>query len=276
MPAPHASEPTANNSNSTSGRSTGSLFDFLFALFSQSPPWVRTVVVLAVFTGAAFGVYRWLASGRTDSSKSDTQSNAQQPVAPAYPLAKGTQVNGPNNANNDPANVAATQRIADDAEHYKWHATHEQHEPDWNIISKLDQANLVEYKYYKDTDRCILLWRIEDGNGEPQWIHDPIFAKTAVGTQQERSAPGMLLATALASPQEFAPGPKSSPVQVGCANPHPGAFQWWWGAPVDQCWTPMYRKFGDQCTHHQMFNRCYNVWDPNIYWDFCTGAPQHY
>jgi len=264
MAAPHAPNYPKN-----SKKSIGSIFDFLLALFSQSQPWLRNVIVLGVFAAAAFGIYKWI-----------SQSKNSQPPSLQYSLDKGKQVAPPGNANSDPANVAATQRISEDEKHFKWHAVHEQHEPDWNVISQSDDEDFVKYKYYKETDRCVLLWRKENGQGDPQWIRDPIFYNKSA--EADKSTPknpshlsDILVATASANPREF-PDAHLQPIQAGCANPHPGAFNWWWGPPVDQCWSPMYRRFADGCTHHQMFNRCYNTWDPRIWWDYCTGAGQHY
>ncbi|MGA9040799.1 MAG: hypothetical protein WB421_09710 [Terriglobales bacterium] len=271
MSAPHSPTPIRKNND---GSSVSSVFDFLFALFGQSPQWLRTLIVLGVFTAAGLGIYRWI-SAQSAGAK-------QQPDGkPTYSLDKGRQIDPPGNANNEPNNVLATQRISDDDAHYKWHATHEKHEQDWNVIFKVDDDNLIEYKYYKDTDRCILLWRKENGEGTPQWIRDTDFSKksaTASRSDSKHDLTDLLVEPASASPQEFSSRSREhlQKVQVGCQNPHPGTFQWWWGPAADQCWSPMYRRFGDGCTHHQMFNRCYNTWDPNIWWDYCTNNPQHY
>ena len=276
MAAPHAPDPAHGNPDEPGKvRSTGSVFDFLLALFSESRPWVRAVVVLGVFGGAGFGVYRWI-------SPQPPVLKEQALPQPAYPFDKGKQVDVPGkSANNDPRNVAATQRISDEDEHFKWHATHEKHEPDWNLISMADDNNLLEYKYYKDTDRCILLLRKQNGDANAQWIRESVFggssARSTVSKYQSKLS-DLFVETASASPPEAPPGTEGhlQPVQAGCANPHPGAFSWWWGPPTDQCWSPYYRRFADGCTHHQMFNRCYNSWDANVYWDYCTGGMQHY
>jgi len=70
-----------------------------------------------------------------------------------------------------------THQISDDDGHLKWHAIHEKHELEWNIISQAASDNFVEYKYYKDTDRCVLLFRRENGEDTPaQGIRDPVNA----------------------------------------------------------------------------------------------------
>lgn len=63
------------------------------------------------------------------------------------------------------------------------------------------------------------------------------------------------------------------PVQVGCLNPHPWAFQGSWG-PANGCWVPFWRRWNDGCTHYQMYNTCSGQWDPAVHWTFCAG--QHH
>ena len=254
------------------------MFDFLLTLFRQSPRWVRVVIVLGIFTAVGFGIYKWIA-GQSTSPKTNEGKQA-------YPLDNGHQVAPPGSANTDPRNLEATQKLTEDDQHFKWHNLHEKHEPEWNIIYKLDEDNYVEYKYYKDTDRCVLLFRKENGEDTPpRWIRDPIYGgKSTTNNPPNVGASAytltdLLIPTVHASTPQFlheGSGTRLQSVQAGCVNPHPGVFQWWWGPPADQCWSPMYRRFGDGCTHHQMFNRCYNAWDANIIWDFCTGGAQHY
>ncbi len=275
MAAPRAFRPHPEDSDTSSKNPqkppTNSTFDFLLALFSQSPPWLRTVVVLVIFTAAGIGIYKWL-SGRPQSSTA--QASEQTP----YPMSHGQRTDPPGSANDVPGNIAATKHISDDDEHFKWHALHEQHEPEWNIISKVDDNNFVEYKYYRDTDRCILLLRKQNGDPSFQWAREVRFGENAKSERPTSHVTDLLVETASASPQEPLNHSETHllPVQVGCVNPHPGQFQWWWAPSSDPCWSPMYRKFADGCTHHQMFNRCYNTWDPNVVWDTCPGGPRHF
>jgi hypothetical protein len=68
--------------------------------------------------------------------------------------------------------------------------------------------------------------------------------------------------------------PTLHPVQ-GCGGrcwgpaQHPGQFRWWNGQQ-NGCMIQVWRQFGDGCTHYQMFNQCYQVWDPQIYWTCCV------
>jgi hypothetical protein len=85
--------------------------------------------------------------------------------------------------------------------------------------------------------------------------------------RQSQHAPELRL-TAL----EDGPPPLQQ-VQASCLNPHPWAFQSWWGKAVG-CWVPQYRRWNDGCTHYQMYNSCSGQWDPRINWTFC--AAQHH
>lgn len=63
--------------------------------------------------------------------------------------------------------------------------------------------------------------------------------------------------------------------QGQCRNPHPGAFQWRYGAQ-NGCWVQVWRQFQDGCIHYQWFNTCSNFWDlnpdgsPKIFWTYCV------
>jgi hypothetical protein len=63
------------------------------------------------------------------------------------------------------------------------------------------------------------------------------------------------------------------PVQGGCLNPHPWPFRSWWG-PASGCVAPLYRQWNDGCVHYQVYNACTGIWDPNVYWTFCSA--QHH
>lgn len=62
--------------------------------------------------------------------------------------------------------------------------------------------------------------------------------------------------------------------QGACLNPHPGAFNWWYGER-NGCWVQVWRRFADNCTHYQWFNSCGGFWDvnpdgsPRVFWTAC-------
>jgi hypothetical protein len=188
----------------------------------------------------------------------------------------------------------------------RWHNTHSgRDDPPWIYIEDGDRSeNFVKYKFYKRSDGCVNVVRSQQGIPTDQWIMNPLpphklhvdsvstrnsvaqtsaedfslrqrshaHAMSGLGSQlgiQDFLAPfrvriGILVAksiNALAAPVAAA---------GQCLNPHPGTFEWWWGPPVDACWSPMYRRFPDGCVHLQMYNRCANAWDQRIQWQVCV------
>lgn len=67
----------------------------------------------------------------------------------------------------------------------------------------------------------------------------------------------------------------NNPCQRGCLNPHPGNFQWWYGANKGE-WVEVWRRWPDGCSHYQMFHPKQNVWDtnrdgtPKVAWSCCV------
>lgn len=64
----------------------------------------------------------------------------------------------------------------------------------------------------------------------------------------------------------------------GCIPPerHPGNFQWWYGQQRQDGWVEVWRRYQDGCTHVQMFNPRFGVWDsnpngtPRVRWTCCV------
>jgi hypothetical protein len=54
-----------------------------------------------------------------------------------------------------------------------------------------------------------------------------------------------------------------------CLQFHPGQFRSWYGQK-NGCFVQFWRQWPDGCTHYQVFNTCYQQWDPNIYWTYCV------
>jgi len=144
----------------------------------------------------------------------------------------------------------------------------------------LDPQNYVHTKFYNKSDQCIEIVREEGGERMPsQWIKDRRYRRHDVHSTIAEKGPNPLprgsdpvLAFALTDILPFS-SPQMTPVQSYCVNPHPSPFRYWWGPPFDQCNSPMYRQFPDGCTHYQVYNRCANVWDPQIYWTYCHPPP---
>lgn len=61
----------------------------------------------------------------------------------------------------------------------------------------------------------------------------------------------------------------------GCINPHPGPFRSWYGAQRGE-WIEVWRQWPEGCTHVQMLNPRYGVWDsnsdgsPRVRWTCCV------
>jgi hypothetical protein len=191
---------------------------------------------------------------------------------------------------NNPQNVEADHKAAEDAEAYKWHFNHqsEDNPPEMAIGSDTDANNYIRYRFFEKTDRCVFVKRRADGIDLTQWVRDPKHHKhdydshgRAAAQSRDVSAPTfasaflldsfmpVLAASALPATAEAESGAPSG----NCVNPHKGEFKYWWGTPKDRCNSPMYRQFQDGCTHYQIYNRCANAWDARIFWTACHAAP---
>jgi hypothetical protein len=228
----------------------------------------------------------------------------QGPVGSAGSYGQGTPRNPPAGTGaSDPELDLAAMKRAQDAEHYEWHQKHPEDpqspekEPQWQVVSR-DSHNYVLMRFYGATDRCLVVRRmVQDRVMDLQWLKDPGFkdGRPLTSPVADLRRGGRRSLAALSGPMgaslaflappygslahDPAPSPALKPeaVQGLCANPHPGNFTWWWGPPADQCWSPMYRRFGDGCTHYQLYNRCANAWDGRIFWVACTpGARGHF
>lgn len=68
--------------------------------------------------------------------------------------------------------------------------------------------------------------------------------------------------------------PERASLNGRCLNPHPGKFTSSTGK-VQGCWTQLWRKWPDGCTHYQWFNACSSTWDVDssgrarVYWTAC-------
>jgi hypothetical protein len=295
MAAAPVPEPTNKNADS-------SVYDLFYRLIVKSPPWVRIVVVLLLAGGIALSLSGKIPDLFGKTKKADTPSAAAQVQNPIsiqiqngpYPTPAGSkQVDGPGNANYAPQNLDATHHFDEDAEHYKFHQEHPEDNPELTQIAKFDDKNDISYKFYGKTDKCVFVLRHENGVPISQFVKDPAFRDGVAQPPRLASVRGSsnsanasvraglfddLIPSAAAAQLEFPKGMDEShlrSVQAGCAvGQHPGPFNWWWGPPQDQCWSPMFRQWRDGCTHYQMFNRCANAWDGRIVWTACN--PNHY
>jgi hypothetical protein len=272
----------------------GSVFDAFATLVLSLPVVIRALVVLAVLVlGAAFVYYKY------------SPRSLNQPLPPIATAPVGAPYNngqpdlGHPGAVNNAQNVEANHKAQEDNAAYEWHTNHKADDDPLEIpiVPDADQNNFLRFQYYAKTDRCLLIHRREGGVDHSQWIRDPMYhshdvdQKMNVGMKAldiSSGAPGNRVAdfidrlfpaasaSAILDVPALSDVAKPEPIQTNfCVNPHQGTFRYWWGQPIDQCNSPMYRQFGDGCTHYQIYNRCANSWDGRIFWVTCNPPPHH-
>jgi hypothetical protein len=257
-----------------------SSFDLLYRLVSQSPSWVRVVVVLILSALTVLYGLHYLGIYPPTPRPAPPQS---------YSLEMGKQVDGPGNK----AMADPTEHLQQDDAHSRWHEEHPEDSPEMKKVFQIADDNYLGYKFYANSDRCVFVIRRENGVTTSRWLRDPISQSAAAGAghhaeagdHASQSADASVLARVFDGliPSAEAAAPLTSParagvllqsVQAGCVQgTHPGQFTWWWGPPENQCWTPMFRQWKDGCKHYQRFNKCSNAWDDTIHWVSCTAGP---
>ncbi|HXH66803.1 MAG TPA: hypothetical protein VNI81_06350 [Candidatus Limnocylindrales bacterium] len=213
-----------------------------------------------------------------------------------YPNGKGST--DPNHAgadNGNPQNVESNHKSAEDDAAYGFHFSGPEKLPEEQSIgTDLDADNYLHFRYFEATDKCLFVIRRQKGTNHPQWLRDPNNHKHDIDLKPsadlKQSSPslldspcallaqllGQVLPKAAYASSTFDPPAASDPPQANfCFNPHPGNFRYWWGPPIEQCNSPMYRQFDDGCTHYQVYNRCSNSWDGRINWATCHPPPYH-
>jgi hypothetical protein len=219
-------------------------------------------------------------------------SSAAEGLITTQPYSGGTKIPGPHDQNNLPQNREADDKSKEDSVAWTWHHADHSSEDGGNekAITASDQNgidadpdNYVHSRYYSKTDKCVEILRREGGELLPsQWIKDRRYHKHDIhpvsSSLDQPTHTEVAEALAFVQLDDLFPFQKlqMKPTQAQfCINPHPGNFRYWWGTPFDGCNSPMYRQFSDGCTHYQIYNRCANAWDPQIYWTFCH-PPAHY
>jgi hypothetical protein len=173
----------------------------------------------------------------------------------------------------------------------------------WTIFAKQSPNDYFGYKIFP-SDKCLLIARIEKGQGTSEWLPDPNRTVAALETLQDipltprhfvkpqsqtpnvqvseapfdgndgplRLRPAVFNSLTDEQPglAQLPPSIDKAPVQGTCLNPHPGPFSAVWGAYINQCQQPLYRRWNDGCAHVQMFDHCQNVWGP-VVWQYCAA-----
>jgi len=285
----------------------------VFATVRRLPTWGQVVIIcFALLVGGAIAYKKFTGSHGQPAPAPVQQStsivintgspaiqippdkpaqNAEQPVSAVrtnQSYIGGTQVSD-KAANDLPQNHLADNAAREDGLATIYHYQTAKEDPPEQIIF-VDGANKLTYKYF-GSDKCFEVFRSEGDTQTHQWLKHPLYHRHDLElpkSAETRDAPATKaprheakkswslsedLLIPAAEAQSLEDHPERQQVQGACQNPHPGAFKYWWGPPFDQCQSPMYRQFGDGCTHYQIFNRCANVWDPRIFWTFCKPPP---
>jgi hypothetical protein len=266
IPDAHGAAPA----DSTDKNRVNSVYDLLYRLLTECPLWVRVIAIVVILT--FLGLY--------------LMPKAMNAPVQEYSPRNGVQVDGPGNA----GMADSTLHLKEEDAHSRWHEEHPEDSPPLKTIFKITDDNYLAYKFYDKSDRCVFVLRRENGVSASRWVRDPMSMHAANEVPHDvpsvkPSPAGFSIAglfdglvpsanAAQLSPALTGTEQRMHPVQSGCVQgTHPGQFNWWWGAPEDQCWTPMYRQWKDGCKHYQRYNKCSNAWDDRIVWVSCSAGP---
>ena len=265
----------------------------LTQLVMSLPVWVRAVIALIIVIGGGWIVYsKYVAQNQNTRSRIEPAIS----VGDSSQYLRSAGVPDPSHPNpTDPQTQEASHKAAEDLAAAQYHFVHKDDDdpPEIALGSDTDQNNSLRYRYFAKTDRCLFIDRTADGQHSVQWVKDPRYhfhdIDHTVGqnsSHAEYEPHDTPPTEQFVLPFRFIPALlgvlpastrlSSEPVQAGfCVNPHPGQFRYWWGPPLDQCNSPMYRQFADGCTHYQVYNRCANAWNGRINWTVCNRPPHH-
>jgi hypothetical protein len=253
------------------------------------PIYLRAVTLIGVLAIIAVAVSFYFKSRDNNGPGTAPPSVAVQNTLPQY--TNGTPDPNHHGAdNNNIQNLEANHKSEEDNAAFSYHLSGGNTSlPEEQTIKFLDNDNYLKYRYF-ESDKCLYVNRRETGINHYQWLKDPAYhqhdidKKISAGKAPENPASlsvathpvsRILSDSVLATEVPNLPAGAAASPQVNCANPHPGAFKYWWGQPLDQCNSPMYRQFADGCTHYQFYNRCSNSWDGRIFWTVCHPPPHH-
>jgi len=287
---PSTKSPVRRSKSSDSAGSgwSGAITTFAKLIMSLSNGW-RALVLIAIAAITGGLVYEKYVVPNSDVPAKGASHSADPWVAGAPYATGGIPDPGHPGADNaNPQNVEAADKSSEDSLALTWHFVHKSEDDPEEIA--IDPERQVFYRYFVKSDHCVFVRRRTGDSDQTQWVRDPNFHSHDVHTQSRHaaldprpSAPNTahtILASWLAVffpvLQASATEPAGRPSGTGqsqgtCLNPHPGQFRYWWGAPHDQCNSPMYRQFTDGCTHYQLYNRCANAWDSRITWTKCVA-----
>lgn len=289
------------HSGRTSGNSSKGAFETaingFFAVIKGLPPWFQAIVVVGVLVGGGWIVYlKYAPPAPAPEPQAQLGTQILDKVDDGSYITKSGKQSSLHPSATDLQTLEAMHKAQEDTLAAVYHQENAamDNPPIVQIGDSADPNNSLYYQFYQKTDRCLYVNRTEAGKHWIQWVLDPQYhlhdldvnqkAQNQARRSEFESAvqaqlPGPF--DALLRPVVLSRSPtddalKGEPVQAGfCMNPHPGQFRFWWGPPLDQCNSPMYRQFADGCTHFQIFNRCSNAWNAQINWVTCNPPPHH-
>jgi hypothetical protein len=284
--------------NPQDSKSKQSWQDYLASLIAGLPPWARLItalVALGLLAAYGYNSVSTLFSKEKEKAQPGVTVNVNPPANAPASIQVGTASPPYTNgvpathvaSNKLPQNLEANRSATEDLAAYKYHFPDKQ-TPEMSILDQ-DKDHFIHYKFYS-SDRCLWIERQWDGVNSQQWLRDPEHnlhdvqaassARKDVDVAIAASNPEyndlITIMDTLGKLRTVFATPHVPPAQAGCVNPHPGQFRYWWGYPLDNCNSPMFRQFSDGCTHYQVYNRCANAWDGRIFWTYCSRVASHY
>ena len=155
----------------------------------------------------------------------------------------------------------ANKQLAAEVEEYSLHAMEE---PQKHELFE-DQNGRLGIRVFKD--HCVLIQRQTLRGVRTKLVIDLARTTQLLATRQIVPTAHILFPVLEAS--------QVNSCQRGCLNPHPGAFNWWYGERKG-AWVEVWRRWPEGCQHVQMFHPQSGSWDsnpdgtPRVRWTCCV------
>lgn len=125
-------------------------------------------------------------------------------------------------------------------------------------------------------DGCLLVSRRLNGQTTTRLLLDPTRPDLTHTSRESRRVTSLTPPSLASLLPGFDTVVSAAERPARCLTPHPGVFQWWYGAKRDACWLEVWRVWPDGCQHVQLFNVCANSWathpdgSPQVLWTRCV------